>query len=167
MAETHSYTSSFTLDKAHFTECYTQSTTVEHNRKTYFKANVLTVFGLFILLFTPVNGYAAWFVISLGLLESLSIYYHQPWWVFRQMLSKASNSEVTITIDDKGVLTESFYDKRKILWHDVNQIKETELGYVIFFSVGKNISKSYLSRASLSVEAQALIKSQAGFVAAE
>ncbi|TPH18474.1 YcxB family protein [Litorilituus lipolyticus] len=167
MADTHSFTSSFVLDKAHFTECYTQSSTVEHNRKTYFKANILTVFGLFILLFTPVNGYAAWFVISLGLLESLSIYYHQPWWVFRQMLSKAANSEVTITIDDDGVLTESFYDKRKILWLDVNQIKATELGYVIFFSVGKNISRSYLSKATLSAQAQTLIESQAGFVSAD
>ncbi len=158
-----SYSASFTLDKAHYTECYTQSSTLTHNKKTYFKANVLTVFGLIILLATPVNPYAAWFVIALGLIESISVYYHKPWWVIRQMLSKASNSEVKLTIDEQGILTESFHINNRILWADVTLVTETELGFVIYFSLGKSVmgkdiaSKSYISKSCLSDDTIAFI----------
>ena len=160
MSTSTSFSTKFTLDKAHYTECYTQSSTLVHNKKTYFKASILAFFGLFILLFTPVNPYAAWFVIGLGVLETVSVYYHRPWWVVRQMLSKASNSEVTLTLDKLGVLSESFYVNSRILWSDITEIKETELGFVIFFTLGKSIggkvinSKSYLSKSCLSDEAQ-------------
>jgi len=161
--ETSSFSSRFTLDKAHYTECYTQSSTLTHDKKTYFKANVLTVFGLIILLFTPVNPYAAWFVIALGILETVSVYYHRPWWVLRQMMSKASGSEVNLTIDGQGILTESFHINTRVLWTDVTLVTETELGFVIFFSLGKTAmgkdiaSKSYLSKSCLSDEAIAFI----------
>lgn len=155
-----SYTCKFTLDKAHFNECYSQSSTVDRSANAYFKAGILTAFGLIILLFTPVNGYAAWFVIALGILEALSIYYNQPWWVLRQMLSRASGSEVTLTIDELGVLSESFYHNGRILWTDVNEITETELGFVLHFTVGKSTSKSYLSKASLSSSAQEYISNK-------
>lgn len=157
------FSASFTLDKAHYNECYSQSSTLEHNRKTYFKANILTVFGLFILLFTPVNPYAAWFVIALGILETVSVYYHQPWWVVRQMLSKASGSTVNLTIDEQGILTESFHVNNRILWTDVTFVTATELGYVIGFSLGKTAmgkdiaSKSYISKSCLSEDAIAFI----------
>ena len=160
------YTASFTLNKAHYTECYSQSSTLEHNKKTYFKANILTVFGLIILLFTPVNPYAAWFVIACGILETVSVYYHKPWWVIRQMLSKASNSEVKLTIDDRGILTESFHINNRILWTEVTTVTETDLGIVVYFSLGKTAmgkdiaSKSYISKACLSDEAIAFIMNQ-------
>jgi len=160
MTKSTSFSAKFTLDKAHYTECYTQSSTLVHNRKTYFKASILSLFGLFILLFTPVNPYAAWFVIALGVIETTSVYYHQPWWVLRQMFSKASGSEVTLTLDEKGVLTESFYYENRILWSDMTGLKQTELGFVLYFTlVGKANSKvvsgkSYLSNSCLSVDAQ-------------
>jgi len=171
ITENTSFSSRFTLDKAHYTECYTQSSTLEHNRKTYFKANVLTVFGLIILLFTPVNPYAAWFVIALGILESVSVYYHQPWWVLRQMMSKASGSEVTLTIDEQGILTESFHINNRILWTDVTLVSETELGFVIHFSLGKTVtgkdiaSKSYISKGCLSDEAVTFVAQKSPVVA--
>lgn len=155
---TNSFSSRFTLDKAHYTECYTQSSTLVHDKKTYFKANVLTVFG-FIILFTPVNPYAAWFVVALGLIETISVYYHQPWWVLRQMMSKASGSEVNLTVDEQGILTESFHTNSRILWTEVTLITETELGFVIAFSLGKTVtgkdiaSKRYISKSCLSDEA--------------
>jgi hypothetical protein len=166
-----SFSTQFTLDKAHYNECYTQSSTLIHNKKTYFKANILTIFGLFILLFTPVNTYAAWFVIAMGLIESISVYYHQPWWVARQMLSKASGSTVTLTIDDKGILTESFYANSRIIWSDVTDVTETELGLVIFFTLHKNkhgekisgkpiSSKSYVSKQGLNADTIAFIQTK-------
>ena len=163
MTQSTTFTSSFILDKAHYTECYTQSSTLTHDKKTYFKANVLTVFGLFILFATPVNPYVAWFVIALGLLETISIYYHKPWWVARQMLSKASNSEVKLTIDEEGILTESFHLSKRILWTDVTAITKTELGFLIHYTLGKGLSgkeiasKSYISTSCLSAEAVAFM----------
>ncbi len=152
-----SFTCKFTLDKAHFNECYSQSNTVDRSVNAYFKAGILMIFGLIILLFTPVNGYAAWFVIALGILEAIAIYYSQPWWVLRQMLSKASGSEVTLTIDELGVLSESFYHNGRILWSEVCEFQDTDLGIVLHFNVGKNKSKSYLSKAYLSNPAQEYI----------
>ena len=163
MTQSSSFSANFILDKAHYTECYTQSSTLTHDKKTYFKANILTLFGLIILLATPVNPYAAWFVIALGILESVSVYYHKPWWVARQMLSKASRSEVTLTLDEQGVLTESFHINSRILWSDVTSVVETDLGFVISFSLGKSVmgkdigSKSYISKSCLSDEAIAFI----------
>ncbi len=115
------------------------------------------VFGLYILLFTQVNAYAAWFVVALGVLEAVSLYYHQPWWVIRQMLSKASNSEVTLTIDEQGILTESFYHTGRILWQDITEIKESGLGFTIFFNLDKSSGKSYLSKSCLSSTAQSYL----------
>ena len=152
-----SFTCKFTLDKAHFNECYSQSNTVDRSANAYFKAGILMLFGLIILLFTPVNGYAAWFVIALGILEALAIYYSQPWWVLRQMLSKASGSEVTLTVDEQGVLNESFYHNGRILWTDIFEIQETSLGFVLHFNIGKSKSKSYLSKGYLSNSAQEYI----------
>lgn len=155
-----SYTSTFILDKAHFNECYCESATLELSVKAFFKSGVLMLFGLILLLFTPVNAYAAWFIVALGILEALSLYYNQPWWVLRQMLSKASNSEVTLTIDEQGVLSESFYHNGRILWQDITAIKETSLGFVLHFNVGKNTGKSYLSKSYLSSDAQSYIQSK-------
>lgn len=152
-----SFTCKFTLDKAHFNECYSQSNTVDRSVNAYFKAGILMCFGLILLLFTPVNGYAGWFVVALGILEAVAIYYNQPWWVLRQMLSKASGSEVTLTIDDEGVLSESFYHNGRILWADVFEIEKTSLGFVLHFNVGKSTSKSYLSNGYLSNSAQEYI----------
>lgn len=162
MTYSTSFTSKFTLDKPHFNECYNQTNTVDRSGKAFFKSGVLTVFGLYLLLFTQVNAYAAWFVIALGILEAVSIHYHQPWWVIRQMFSKAAGSEVTITLDEKGILNESFYHTGRILWQDITELKESELGFVIFFSIDKSNGKSYLSKSCLSTEAQAyLIKKSA------
>ncbi|MBL4941828.1 MAG: YcxB family protein [Colwellia sp.] len=155
-----SFTSKFTLDKAHFNECYSESTTLDLSAKAFFKSGVLMIFGLIILLFTPVNAYAAWFVIGLGILEAVSHYYHQPWWVVRQMLSRASNSEVTLTIDEQGVLSESFYHKSKILWQDMTTLTETSLGFVLHFNAGKSTGKSYLSKSYLSKDAQQYLQTK-------
>jgi len=155
-----SYTSTFILDKAHFNECYSESTTLVLSIKAFFKSGVLMLFGLTLLLFTQVNAYAAWFVIALGILEALSLYYSQPWWVLRQMLSKASNSEVTLTIDEQGVLSESFYHNGRILWQDITSIQETNLGFILHFNVGKGTGKSYLSKSYLSSDAQFYIQSK-------
>ncbi|GAA6171106.1 YcxB family protein [Colwellia sp. KU-HH00111] len=155
-----SYTSKFTLDKAHFNECYSESATLKLCANAFLKSGVLILFGMVILLFTPVNAYAGWFVVALGILEALSLYYHQPWWVVRQMLSKASGSEVSLTLDEKGVLSESYYQNDRILWQDISSIDETSLGFVLHFNLGKSVGKRYISKSCLSTPAQDYIRSK-------
>ena len=154
MTSSAPFTSKFTLDKAHFNECYSQTNKVDRSSKAFFKSGVLTFFGLYLLLFTQVNAYAAWFVIALGILEAVSIYYHQPWWVMRQMLSKAANSMVTVTIDEQGILNKSFYHTGRILWQDITELNESTLGFTISFNIEKISGKSYLSKSCLSFEAR-------------
>lgn len=157
MSSTFPYESKYLLDKPYFNECYSQSAKVDRSLKAYFKPAVLAVFGLGLIIFTTVNLYVAWFVVALAAVEAVSIRFHQAWWVTRQMLSKASGSEVTLTIDDKGVHSKSFYNQQDILWCDVKKLQETELGFVLFFDNGK----SYLSKKVLSDAAQGFLKDKA------
>jgi len=64
MKPSPSFTSKFILDKAYFNECYSESSTLELSAKTFLKSGVLMSFGLIILIFTPVNAYAAWFLVG-------------------------------------------------------------------------------------------------------
>jgi len=152
------FVSTFILDKAHFNECYLETNTIKDKPNPYFKSAVLMIFGLCLLLFSSVNTYASWFVVALGILEAVSHYYHQPWWVVRQMLSKASSSEVTVTIDEQGILSESFYHQGKIRWGDITDIAESEVGFVVNFTIEKASGKNYLSKSCLSSEAQTFVR---------
>jgi hypothetical protein len=148
-----SYSNTYILDKTHFNECFEESVDIDRSKTRFFKSSILCVFGLGILLFTNVNPYAAWFIVALGLLEALSIHYRQPWWVARQMLSKAAKGEVTITLDEKGLMSKSFYVDSLILWSDISAIKKTNQGWLLFHSLGKN----YLSNRCLSDSAKDFI----------
>lgn len=152
MPSQYSYSHTFSLDRPHFNECYSQSVADNPSLKTYFKAIVLLVFGMVLILFSDVTPYAAWFVFALGLLEAISIYYRQAWWVTRQMLGKSAKADVTITIDNKGIATESFYIKSMILWENITGFKKTPLGWVIQHELGSNyISDSCLSQEALTL----------------
>jgi len=153
MTSTFSYSHTFTLDKAHFNECYSESM-VKNQNNAYFKAIVLMVFGIVLVLFSDVNDYAAWFVFALGVLEAVSIYYRQPWWVMRQLLGKSAKGDVTLTIDEKGISTQSFYIKSMVLWSNISQFKKTSLGWVITHELGNN----YISDSCLSADAAELFK---------
>jgi len=150
MNESRSYVSQFILDKAHFNECYSQSVNSDYSIKAYFKAIVLTLFGMVLVLFTEINAYAAWFVFALGILEALSVYYQKPWWVLRQMLGKSAKGQVTLTINDTGISTESHYVSDHVLWENITELKETEKGWLITHLSGRN----YISNACISVDAQ-------------
>jgi len=156
MTSPFSYSHTFILDKEHFNECYSQSVVNDQSIKAYFKAIVLSIFGIILVLFSDVNAYAAWFVFALGVLEAVSIYYRQAWWVMRQLLSKAAKGEVTLTIDDKGVATESFYIKSMMLWGNISLFKKTSLGWVITHDGYNN----YISDSCLSTDATELFIKQ-------
>lgn len=144
-----SYTTAFMLDKAHFSECFDQSVVVDHSIRAYYKALILLVLGLILLFVVGTNNYAAFFVVALSALEALSTYYRKTWWLWRQMLSRASNSKITLIIDDRGVTTQSFHVNNLLAWQSVTAIKKTELGILIHHQKGVN----YISDSCLAAEA--------------
>ncbi|WP_089024851.1 hypothetical protein [Pseudocolwellia agarivorans] len=156
MTKPFSYSHTFILDKAHFNECYSQSVVNDQSLKAYFKAIILSVFGMLLVLLSDVNPYAAWFVFALGILEAVSIYYRQAWWVMRQLLGKSAKGEVTLIIDDKGIATESFYVKNMVLWDNILGFKKTPLGWVVSHEMGNN----YISDSCLSAQASELFNEQ-------
>jgi len=150
------YSTTFVLDRNYYTECFEQSVVIEHALRRYAKAIFFILFGAVLVLFTDVNDYAAWFVFALGILEGVSIRYQRPWWVTRQMFSRASRSEVKLTIDKSGINTESFYQTSTYTWADFSEITRTSKGWLLAHAQGKN----YISNQFLSNDAQDYLSSK-------
>jgi hypothetical protein len=149
MSQPFSYSTTYELDKAHFQECFSESVVIVTPINAYKKSTVLTIAGMLLVLFTQMNPYAAWFVFALGILEAVSTYYRKPWWVMRQMLSKAAKGNVDLTIDEQGIVSKSFYASLTLLWSDVLFIEKTQLGWLIKHAKGR----SYISNKNLSAAA--------------
>lgn len=150
MTDPFSYKTTYLLDKVHFQECFEQSVTKPLALQDYVKAAVMSLAGLAILLFTGIEPYAAWFLVALGALEAVSLYYRKPWWVLRQLMSRSANSEVTLEIDELSIENNTFYVKSSIAWQDVVNIDETDAGFLIFHQNNKSyVSKRVLSEAAV------------------
>lgn len=149
MTTPFSFSTQYILNKNHFRECYSQSVIKDNSVGAYFKSLFLSLSGVLLVLFTEINPYAAWFVFFLGVLDALSVYYHKSWWVMRQMLSKAANSEVKLTIDEKGITSQSFHAELKLEWQEVSALIVTELGWLVEHAQGKN----YISSSCLTAQA--------------
>jgi len=156
MTSEFSYSTKFTLDKAHLAECFDQSVVVDKSIMAYKRGITTLVFGIVLLYMQVTVDYISWFVISLGILEVVSTYYRKSWWLLRQMIGKSSNSEVTLIIDQLGVTTESVHVNSVLEWPKVTAVEKTELGVILRHSDGVN----YLSNSYLSAEAIDFILSQ-------
>ena len=151
------YTTQFILDKPYYSECFDESVPPNPSKKVYTKAIIFIVIGTALLL-TGANNYASWFIIGLGFLEGLSIKFKRPWWLLRQMWSKAAGNEVDLTIDEQGITTKSLYVDTKVLWDEMDQIKETEQGFLIT----KARSQSYISKRHLDQPTCEFIRNKQG-----
>ncbi|MDR8524942.1 YcxB family protein [Shewanella fidelis] len=156
MNQEYSYTTQYTLDKSHFSECFDESAVVDNSIKAYRKAIIFAVVGTALML-TNINGYASWFLIALSALEALSVKFRKPWWLMRQMISKAANNEVTLTINESGISNDSFYVQGTILWDDIIEFTETKQGFLLKQAKGV----SYLSKRSLDETAIQFVKDKA------
>ncbi|WP_445946707.1 YcxB family protein [Shewanella sp.] len=146
------YSTEFTLDKSHYDECYCESMPAKTSPKAYIKAAVFLLFGI-ALIFTDINRYLVYFFIGLGIIEALQVKYHKAWYLMRQMMSKAAGNQVTLIINDKGIHTRSDYVNHSIEWSNINNISDTEHGFLIAVKNGK----SYISKRCLDQEAIAFI----------
>lgn len=155
MSTSFQYQTSYTLDKSHFTETFEQSVNPTLSVKLFYKAFIYLVVGVYFMFFLPVSGYLAWFVVSLAAVEALSVRYRKPWWVTRQMFSRAAGSELSLTINAQGIEQKSPYISAELTWAAMITIEETSAGFLIHTQKGK----IYLSKRVLSEQAIAYILS--------
>ena len=114
------------MDKSHFSETYDESKVEDESKNPYLTAILLALAGMGLLYFTNLSPYIAWFVVAWGGVEALSVRFQKPWWLARQMISKAANNELTLTIDERGVSTQSHYVNGTLLWDDIRKIEKTQ-----------------------------------------
>ena len=145
----------FKLDKAHFQECFEQSAPPVQT-KDYFKAVILVVASIGLFFVEADHYYIPFFLFCLAVLELFSIRYRQTWWVWRQLMSKAANGQVKMTVDEKGITTVSEQVNSQILWHDINTIEQTKKGLLLRHKEGVN----YISSNHLGEEVVAFILKQ-------
>ncbi|TMO09078.1 YcxB family protein [Pseudoalteromonas sp. S558] len=139
-------TTTYTLDKPYFYECFDESLPYSKRAKPkYFLLVLLVALGLFGI-YGLNDHYLGSFLIMLGVLECVAFYYRRPWWVTRQMLSRASGSEVTLTFDDDGIKSANHYKNYQLAWQDINTVIDTQQGILLQNKSGMQyISKQILS----------------------
>ncbi|MFT4994887.1 MAG: hypothetical protein ACI965_001929 [Paraglaciecola sp.] len=157
MTTPFSYSTSYILDKSHFSETFDASITAHTAKSAYFKSAILGLLGGILVFFTEITPYAAWFIVGLSALEALSVRFRKPWWLARQMISKAASNELTLTIDENGVSSKSFHVDSTICWADITKIEQTAQGWLLYHAAGK----SYLSGRCLSEAAKEFIRAKA------
>ena len=147
MSNPFNHSVTFTLDKAHFQECFEQSAPPVQP-KDYGKAAIIGVIGVTLLFVEAEHYYIPFFLIGLAILEVFSVIYRQTWWVWRQLMGKTANGQVKLTFDEKGITTVSEHINSQINWNDVNAIEQTEKGLLIKHQGGVNyLSNSHLNQA--------------------
>lgn len=145
-----SFTTTYLLDKSHFEECFEESVVAERSFSLYFKSLILMVFGFYFVIATAVEPYVAWFMVVLGFVDGLSVYYRKPWWVGRQMLSKAAGTQVTLSMNEQSVKSQSPIIETEILWSDVVSMQKSRQGWLLMHKAGKN----YISSSCLTEDAE-------------
>ncbi len=153
MTTPFNYTTRYTLDKTHFSETYDESVPKHQGWRPYSKAIAFGFFGWLLVGFGGELSFVGWFMMTLAIIEALGTRFHRAWWLARQMMSRAANSQLTLTITDEGITTESAAVKSEILWQNVTDIAPTEQGWLIY--QGKH--KAYVSNRSLDDAARAFL----------
>ncbi|PKF63366.1 hypothetical protein CW745_00480 [Psychromonas sp. psych-6C06] len=152
------FSSEFILDRAHFSECYEQSSLINPPKKCrYHFIGALLIFGFIIMIATDQSVAVGLFFIGLAFVEFFSFKYRKAWWLSRQMWSKNSGNTITLTIDDEAIKIISLYQNQSIVWSEVSEVIDTPLGIILKL---KNNNQSYLSKKSLSGEALNFIKTK-------
>lgn len=141
------FTTQFTLTRDYLAECYDESVPYGKNAKpNFYVPAFFFATGSGLLYFTNQPQIAGWILIALGVLELLHIRFRRAWWLARQMWGASANSEVTLTIDDKSIRTESPFAQTAVSWIDIERSIETDLGYIL---IDKKGTQQYISKALL------------------
>ena len=151
------FSTTYTLDKPYFYECFDESLPHSAQAKPkYFFLVLLVSLGL-IAIYGLEKHYLGNFLIMAAVLECVAFYYRRPWWVTRQMLSRASGSEATLTIDKDGFKSVNPHKSYQLTWQDINEVIFTPRGIILKSRHGMQ----YISNSVLNDEIIEYIKKRA------
>lgn len=140
----------FTLSRDYLAECFDQSLPYGKGAKpNYLAPALLLAAGAGSLIFIEQSKVLGYILIALSILELLHIRFRRAWWLARQMWGKNADSEVTLTIDDGGITTQSAHAQTALSWLDIECVIETELGLII---VVKSGGRHYLSKSLFTAD---------------
>ena len=140
----------FILSQDYLGECFDQSLPHGKNAKpNYLFPALLLTGGSGLLFFTEQPMILGSMAVALAVLELFHIRFRRAWWITRQTWGKSPDNEVTLSIDDDGLQTESLYAQSTLMWTDVQRLIETELGLIL---VAKHGGQQYLSKSLFSAE---------------
>jgi len=152
------FSSDFTLDREHFSECYDQSALVNPPKKMRYPfIGALLLVGFLIMMFSSQPVAVGLFFIGLAFVEFFSVKYRKAWWLSRQMWSKNSGNRITLSIDASAIKITSLYQNQCFNWTDITSCKETPKGVILHLNSG---AQSYLSKSSLNAEVLHFIQQQ-------
>ncbi|BDF95091.1 YcxB family protein [Pseudoalteromonas sp. KAN5] len=152
-----SFTTTYTLDKPYFYECFDESLPYSAQAKPKYIFLVLLVSLGLTAIYALEQHYLGNFLIMAAVLECVAFYYRRPWWVTRQMLSRASGSEATLTIDDEGFKSVNPHKNYQLAWQDIDEVIYTSRGIILKSRRGMQ----YISNSVLNDEVIEFIKKRA------
>lgn len=151
------FTTSYTLDKPYFYECFDESLPYSGQAKPKYAFLALLVSLGLIAIYVMDKHYLGNFMIMAAVLECVAFYYRRPWWVTRQMLSRASGSEATLTIDKEGFKSVNPYKSYQLEWQNIDEVIFTNQGIVLKSRKGMQ----YISNSVLTDDVIQYIKKRA------
>ncbi|WP_372777385.1 YcxB family protein [Litorivivens sp.] len=144
------YNTQFTLSRDYLAECFDQSLPYGKNAKpNYLFPALLLAAGVGLLGHTEQPKYLGVMLIGLALLELLHTRFRRAWWLARQAWGRSFNTQVKLTIDERGIQTQNPYTQTSLLWADIERVIETDLGLIL---VAKQGQQQYLSKSLFSGE---------------
>jgi len=144
------FTTQFNLSRDYLAECFDQSLPYGKNAKSnYAFPALLLAGGASLLFFTEEPTFIGSMLIAMAVLELIHIRYRRAWWLARQMLGRSADSEITLTINDTEIRTDSPYMQTTLLWTDIERVIETDLGLIL---VPKSGGQQYLSKVLFPTE---------------
>jgi len=144
------FTTQFNLSRDYLAECFDQSLPYGKNAKpNYAFPALLLAGGASLLFFTEEPTFIGSMLIVMAVLELIHIRYRRAWWLARQMLGRSADSEITLTINDTEIRTDSPYTQTTLLWTDIERVIETDLGLIL---VPKSGGQQYLSKVLFPTE---------------
>ena len=148
----------FKLTKDVLAECFDESLPFSpHQKPKYAFAGSFIGIGMGLIMFTDIGGVAPYIMVGLGILEFISFYYRRPWWLTRQMWSRASDSMVTITMNDDGIHSKNPYTESLLEWDQIERFIYTNKGFIFVNYKGQ---QTYLSKEFMPQETEQYILDQ-------
>ncbi|MGO2130865.1 MAG: YcxB family protein, partial [Pseudoalteromonas prydzensis] len=126
-----SFSTTYTLDKPYFYECFDESLPYSAQAKPKYVFLVLLVSLGLTAIYWLEKHYLGNFLIMAAVLECVAFYYRRPWWVTRQMLSRASGSEATLSIDKEGFKSVNPHKSYQLAWQDIDEVIFTPRGIIL------------------------------------